>query len=74
MPVKAPQMSHTVCTGLILSVLYGQEKTMWKSRPNHLLLFYHCILIVYECIYDMEHKMHFMCCTKMVDFPKSDHV
>ena len=24
------------------SVLHGQEKAMWKSRPGHLLLFLHC--------------------------------
>ena len=47
----APQRSLTVCTGSVFSVLQGQEKAMWKSIPGHLLSFYHCVLIVYECIY-----------------------
>ena len=44
---------------------------MWKSRPGHLLLSYHCVLIVYECIYDMEQQNAFHLC--MVGFLKSGH-
>ena len=38
-------------------------KAVWKSRPGHLLLFYHSVLIVYECIYDMEQQnaFHLLC-------------
>ena len=38
---------HLYC---LFSVLLGQEKAMWKSRHGHLLLFYHCILIMYEYV------------------------
>ena len=38
------------------------HEVMWKSRPGHLLLFYHCVLIVYEHIYDMEQQNAFHLC------------
>ena len=39
-----------------LSVLAFQwfawpSKAVWKSRPGHLLLCYHCVLVVYEYVY-----------------------
>ena len=49
--IKAPQKSLPSVPAF--SVLHGQEKATWKSRPGH-LLFYHCVLILYECIYDMK--------------------
>ena len=47
----------------LFSVLHGQEKAMWKSRLSHLLLFCHCVLIVYECMYDMvqQNAFHLLC-------------
>ena len=38
------------CLYWLLSVLHGQEKAMRESRPGCLLLFYHCVLMVYEYI------------------------
>jgi len=62
---------------LAFSILYGQEKAMSKSRPGHFLLFYHCVLIVYECIYKWYGTikiMHFICYAETDGFPKSDHI
>ena len=42
-PINAPpEVPHHLYW--LFSVLHGQEKAVWKSRPGHLLLFYHCVL------------------------------
>ena len=69
-PIKAPKRSYSICTDF--SALHGQEKAVWKSRPGYLLLFYQieCVLIL-SMIW--SNKMHFICCTKVLSFPKSGH-
>ena len=45
------------------------EKAMQKADLGYLPLFYHCVRIVHECIYN-TYKMH-STCAEMVGFPKS---
>lgn len=46
---------------------------VWKSKPGHFLLLYHCVMIVHECILDLDNKIHFSCYAKMVGFLRSGH-
>ena len=39
-PIEFPRGTNTLDMYWHLSVLHGQDKAMWKSRPGHLLLFY----------------------------------
>ena len=67
-PPEVPHHLHW-----LFSVLHSQEKAMWKSRPGHLLLFYHCVLIVYEYIYDMEQQNAFHLLLEHGQFSKPGH-